>query len=207
MSSDERPDPPRSVLLFSGGLDSTVLLAHALDEGATVHVVEIDYPGRPAGERAAASKILSHYSIDDAIQVRMPTADDESVVRRASDAEGFVPLRNLWFHTTAALLARQTGATRVLVGHLDQDALDFPDARPDYFDRIEELVNEARLPNEPRAHIERPFEGRSKLYVARLGRRLEAPLDVTWSCYRDGPVPCGECTGCRERKVVLEAAT
>lgn len=198
---------PTSLLLFSGGLDSTVLLAHALDEGATVRVVEFDYLGRPEGERAAASKILSHYAIDDAVQVRMPSVERQSLVRGPGDADGFVPLRNLWFHTTAALLARQAQATRVLVGHLDQDALDFPDARPDYFERIEELVNDARLPDEPRIHIERPFKGRSKLHIARLGRQLEAPLDVAWSCYRDDPTPCGECTGCRERKVVLEATT
>lgn len=194
-----------AIVLFSGGLDSTVLLAHALDEGLDIQVVEFEYPGRPHGERAAARSILDHYEIHDAIRVTTPSVDEAPLVEAAGDAEGFVPLRNLWFHTTAALLARQSGATDVLVGHLDQDALDFPDARPDYLDRVQDLVNDARRADEPPIRIGRPFEGKSKLHVARLGRSLGAPLDKTWSCYRDEEHACGECTGCREREIVIES--
>lgn len=195
----------QAILLFSGGLDSTVLLAHALDEGVDFRVLEFEYPGRPRGEREAARTILAHYGIDGAIHVPMPAVDGASLVHGPGKNEGFVPLRNLWFHTTAAVVARQIGATRILVAHLDQDALDFPDARPDYFRRLRDLIQAGSLPDEEPLAIERVFEGKSKLAVARRGRELDAPLELTWGCYRDQDEPCSECDGCKERKATLNS--
>jgi 7-cyano-7-deazaguanine synthase len=52
--------------------------------------------------------------------------------------------------------------------------------------------------------IELPFAALTDRQVARLGRRLGVPLDLTWSCYRDGAEPCGRCPACRDRRDALD---
>jgi 7-cyano-7-deazaguanine synthase len=102
-----------------------------------------------------------------------------------------MPARNLVYHAIALSLAEERGAEVVVAGHNRSDAASFADARPEFFRRLE------RLNGGPRIVL--PFAGLSDAGVIRLARRLGAPLDLTWSCYRDGARPCRRCAACRGR--------
>ena len=86
-------------------------------------------------------------------------------------------------------------ARAVVAGHNKSDASHFPDARGAFFRRLRALSDGVR--------ILCPFSAMTDAQVVRLGGRLGVPLDLTWSCYRDGPAPCGRCPACRDRRAAL----
>ena len=88
-------------------------------------------------------------------------------------------------------IAEDRGASAVVAGHNRSDAGIFEDARPGFFRRLERLNGGVR--------IVLPFRRLTDAEVIRRARRLGAPLELTWSCYRDGPRPCRRCSACRGR--------
>jgi 7-cyano-7-deazaguanine synthase len=171
----------RAVVLVSGGLDSAVLLAEA-KAGRRVTALSFDLAGRPKGEVRACAALVRWARVP---LVRVPV---RFLRPRAS---GYVPARNLVYHAIALSLAEELGAAEVLAGHNRSDARAFADARPSFFRRLE------RLNGGPRIVL--PFARLTDAQVLARGRRLGAPLHLTWSCYRDGARPCRRCAACRGR--------
>lgn len=191
------------VVLASGGLDSTVLLAWALKRGPVVALV-FETKARPRGERGAERAVFRHLGLREVHRVHAPTGVADW--RQGSASRNYVPGRNLFLHASALLLARRVGASGVAAGHLGSDGRSFRDATPAFFRRLEALANAGRARGEDKLRILTPFLAMDKAAVVRLGRRLGAPLDLTWSCYRDGAAPCGRCVACRERAAALMPA-
>jgi 7-cyano-7-deazaguanine synthase len=190
----------RLLVLFSGGLDSAVLLHWARAKGP-VATLTFDAPGRPRGERRAERRLLDAYGIRDRHRLAFPDGTASWV--RGDRRRAYVPGRNLFFHASALLLAHRLGCRWVAAGHLATDAEAFPDARRSFFDRLEALDRAARRPGDRAVGILTPFLGWTKADVVREGRAGGVPLELSWSCYRDGPRPCGACTACRERGAAL----
>jgi 7-cyano-7-deazaguanine synthase len=171
----------RAVILLSGGLDSAVLL-----EGARrrrrLTALSFDIAGRPKGEARACVAL--------ARRARVPLRRVALPFLRPR-ASGYVPARNLVYHSIALSFAEEIGAKEVLAGHNGSDAKAFEDARPSFFRRLERLNGGAR--------ILLPFAGLTDAGVLARGLKLGAPLSLTWSCYRDGARPCRRCAACRGR--------
>jgi 7-cyano-7-deazaguanine synthase len=171
----------RAIVLVSGGIDSAVALAWAR-ERFTVTALQFELAGRPRGERAASRAVARRAGVP-------LLSVDASFLRPRSS--GYVPARNLVFHAIALSIAEDRGARAVVAGHNRSDAAVFADARPAYLRRVERLGEGIR--------ILLPFARHTDAGVIRLGVRLGAPLELTWSCYRDGRRPCGRCSACRGR--------
>jgi len=194
---------PGILVLVSGGLDSAVLLAWARQKGP-VASLGVEGPDRPAKEREAAERLLDHYRVRDRFTVALPAGVTSWL--RGDPTRAYVPGRNLFFHGAALLLAHRLGCRWVAAGHSGDDAQAFRDARRPFFDALETLDRKGLNPQDERVGILTPFLGWSKRDVAARGRDWGVPLELSWSCYRDGPTPCGVCTACRERRDALSSS-
>jgi 7-cyano-7-deazaguanine synthase len=171
----------KAVVLVSGGIDSSVALAWAR-ERFDVTALSCEVAGRPRREAKACEAIVKR-SRTPLVRVKTPFLRPRS--------SGYAPARNLVLHAIALSVAEDRGAAAVVAGHNRSDASHFDDARPSYFRRIESLGNGVR--------ILLPFARYTDAEVIALGARMGVPLELTWSCYRDGPRPCRRCSACRGR--------
>jgi 7-cyano-7-deazaguanine synthase len=183
------------VVLFSGGVDSTLALSWALRERRTVHVLEIDYPARPAGEILAAKRILRRLRPAGRTRLEVPFLKLQTAL-----VEGYLPSRNLIYHVLAQGLAEQLGADSVVAGHVRDDAEEFPDAAPAYFTAIEDLAARGR-PDGKHIPIENPLPREG---VEELARASPVPLAWTWSCWEQGTQPCRRCEKCERREALIQ---
>jgi 7-cyano-7-deazaguanine synthase len=191
----------RVIVLFSGGVDSTLALAWALRQGHEVTTLQFEFPERPAAERGAAQDVLRALRPQHQLTLQLPFP----LRPRPPAKEGYLSARNLLFHAIAQSLAESSGAKFVVAGHLERDGLSFPDAKHDYFRAIEALAAKGR-PGRRRNRILNPLAGKDRDERMALARRLKAPVDLTWSCWYDGEAPCGVCEKCEERLRLLRAA-
>lgn len=202
--------PDRALVLLSGGIDSAVALHAALARGHEVAPLTFDYHLRPRRELAALDALLRDARTRGPVlplqRVAVPFLREvEDMASRpahlAGAPEGYIPARNLVFYAIAASLAESQGARVLVGGHNGTDPELFPDSSPRFFGPFNAL-----LPVAAWSHRRAPFEvllplsGRTKADVLRLGQDLRVPFAHTWSCYHDGPLHCGHCGSCRERR-------
>ena len=210
----------KAVLLLSGGLDSTTLLALATSEGHAVHALTFRYGQRHSAEIDAARKIAAHYrvvqhAIAD-IDLRMfggsaLTADVEvpknrSVHEAAGIPVTYVPARNTIFLSFALAWAEVLGAFDIYIGVNARDYSGYPDCRPEFiaaFQRMARLATRAGVESkdEPPLRIRTPLIDLSKREIIELGVRLGVDYSLTISCYDPGESgeACGHCDACQLR--------
>ena len=128
----------------------------------------------------------------------------------------YVPLRNSFFLTMAAALLESQALYAIETDGLDPrdiaasifmapnviDYSGYPDCRPEYYEKIAEaLMYGSKMWTQYRVPIliETPIIHLSKAEIVKLGMKLQAPLEYTWSCYRGGELPCGTCDSCTLR--------
>lgn len=182
----------RALCLLSGGMDSAIALWWARAQGFELLTVSFLFHGRPAQEVHAARRLSAAAGAVRHHEVQLPFLQIHE-----GPLQGYLPKRNLIFYSTAGALAEVERAEAMVGGHLATDSLDFPDASAAYFEHLEKLINV--MPNVPPVKILLPLIGMTKQGALLLGRRLECPLGLSWSCFRDGPAPCGVCAACIER--------
>jgi 7-cyano-7-deazaguanine synthase len=113
----------------------------------------------------------------------------------------YVPFRNANLLSVAVSWAEVLGAGRggeavsIYIGAVEEDSSGYPDCRRDFFGAFERAVELGTRP-ETRIRIETPLIDLRKSEIVRLGVELKAPFHLTWSCYRDTDVACGECDSC-----------
>ena len=221
MASESLPAPsaPPAVLLLSGGLDSTTLLALALSEGYAVHALTMRYGQRHAHEVEVARAIAAHYGV-----VRHVVADidlrlfggsaltDDIPVpmdRPADDLTRgvpvtYVPARNTIFLSFALAWAEVLGAQDIFIGVNALDYSGYPDCRPEFiaaFERLAALATAAGVERRARLRIRAPLIGLTKREIIDLGARLGVDYARTTSCYDPSPdgAACGRCDACQLR--------
>jgi len=110
----------------------------------------------------------------------------------------YVPFRNAHFLASAVSWAEVLGATAIFIGAVDEDSSGYPDCRPEYYAKFQELI---RTGTRPATHIEiqTPVIRMKKAQIIRQGIALGAPLHLTWSCYQNEEKACGGCESCQLR--------
>lgn len=117
----------------------------------------------------------------------------------------YVPFRNAHFLAAAVSWAEAIGAERVFIGAVEQDSSGYPDCRPEYYEAFDQLIEAGTKPS-THIGIETPLIGLSKAEIVRRGIESGAPLELSWSCYRDSEKACGRCDSCALRLQAFELA-
>ena len=205
----------KAVVLLSGGLDSTVCMAVAKSRGMALFPISFDYHQRHKIELASAKKVAEFYDVPrhlivetnmDAIGGSALTDSDIDVpvgdVERKTVPVTYVPARNLIFLSYALSYAETIGARFVFIGVNAVDYSGYPDCRPEFIQRFQELADfstKRAAVDGVSIVVEAPLQTLSKKEIVLLGSRLEAPLALTHSCYRGGEKACGVCDSCQLR--------
>ncbi len=201
-----------AVVVLSGGLDSTVCLAVAVRSYDRVLALSVDYGQRHAVELERARCIAAHYRVEQ-IEQRLDLSawggsaltDATITVPLAADATNgpaipitYVPGRNLIFLSLAVALAEARGCEAVSIGVNALDYSGYPDCRPEFIDSFRATAGLALRAGVEGAPVDvvTPLIDMSKADIVRRGVELDAPLHLTWSCYRGASVPCGDCDSC-----------
>lgn len=208
-------DIKKAVVLFSGGLDSTTLLAKALDEGYEAYALSFDYGQRHQSELKAALKLSKTMGAKDhkvisldlrAIGGSALTDEDIDVPEFASDGipVTYVPARNTVFLSIAMGYAEVLGAHSIFIGVNAVDYSGYPDCRPEYiaaFQKMADLATKEGIEGES-IRIETPLVDLSKSEIIKLGIELGVDYQKTVSCYQADAegAACGKCDSCRLRQ-------
>ena len=116
----------------------------------------------------------------------------------------YVPFRNAHFLAVAVSWAEVLGAAKVYIGAVEPDSSGYPDCRPAYYQAFNEVVRLGT--REGGIEVVTPLIAMHKAEIVRLGLELNAPFDLTWSCYSREDEACGVCDSCVLRLRAFEAA-
>jgi len=202
----------KAVVLLSGGLDSTVCMAVARDQGFEAYPISFNYQQRHQREVECARRVADYYQVEKhlvidtnmaAIGGSALTDPDLGVpdgdVQRHDIPLTYVPARNLIFLSYALGYAEVIGADHIFIGVNALDYSGYPDCRPEFIELFQQLANystKATAADGRIIKIETPLLKLSKKEIVELGTRLRAPLELTTSCYRGGEAACGTCDSC-----------
>ncbi len=117
----------------------------------------------------------------------------------------YVPFRNANLLAAAASWAEVLGAGAIFAGAVEEDSSGYPDCRRAFYDAFETAIEAGTRP-ETHIRIVTPVIGLRKAEIIKLGLELDAPLHLTWSCYRNEDLPCGRCDSCALRARGFEEA-
>jgi 7-cyano-7-deazaguanine synthase len=191
----------KTLVLLSGGIDSTVALALAVRRGEA-QALSVDYGQTHAKELDAAALVAAHYGVRHTVQrIALPacaltgTGDIPDAHAEQVDAT-FVPGRNIVMLAHAIAEAQAHGFQAVAVGANADDNAGYPDCRPSFLRAMDEATRAGYG-----VGVWAPLVRMTKQEVIKLGAQLNAPLELTWSCYRGGHVQCGRCGACESNGV------
>ena len=203
----------KCVIVLSGGPDSSIVTYWAKSQGYDVHAItfdygqiakiEIEYAKRIAEELGVSHKVVDLSALEEIYRGVSSLVDGSISMTREFSDPIIVPFRNGVFLATTVAYAASIGASMILYGAQGSDEGNYPDCRRAFYKAFEEA---ARLGTERSITIDAPFIGMSKSEVLKKGGKLGVPFHHTWSCYGNGPLHCGKCESCINRKkAFLEA--
>lgn len=221
-----KPDAP-AVILFSGGLDSSTILALAKDLGYAPYALSVAYGQRHSSELAAAKHIakkmgvIRHEVVNlDLTRFGGSALTDSAIAVPTTPGKGqeipitYVPARNTILLSLALGWAESLGGLDVFYGANAVDYSGYPDCRPEYVASFEEMANLATkagveaINHENRFRVHAPIINMSKAQIIELGSTLGVDYSQTVSCYQANDLgeACGECESCRLRQVGFKQA-
>ncbi len=110
----------------------------------------------------------------------------------------YVPFRNANILSACTSWAEELNAKYIFIGAVYEDSSGYPDCRPSFFRAFEKMVDEGTKPS-TKIKIETPIINFTKAEIIKKGIELDAPLNLTWSCYKNEEQACGECDSCALR--------
>jgi len=214
-----------SIVLLSGGLDSTVSLGQALREGEVGLCLTFDYGQRARiREINSAAEIAGHYKLKHKViplpflkeitatslvnqeeEVPEPVEGDFASPERMAEAARavWVPNRNGVFISIAACFAESLGCGRIVTGFNAEEAATFPDNSREFLLAANQALSFSTL---NKVRVLSYTQMLDKVDIVRLGRRLGSPLQFIWPCYYGGDEICGRCESCRRYLRALKLA-
>ena len=220
MPEESVTEKPKAVVLLSGGLDSTTVLALAREQGFVPCALTFRYGQRHQIEIDAARKIARAYGVEAHVVVEFDLRQfggsaltgDLAVPKGRSDDDmshgipvTYVPARNTIFLSFALAWAEVLGANDIFAGMNAVDYSGYPDCRPEYieaFERMANLATKAAVEGQQRIRIHTPLIRLSKAEIIRRGLDLGVDYSLTNSCYDPDPAgaACGQCDACLLRR-------
>jgi len=214
--------PKFAICLVSGGMDSCVTAAIAHEENDRLAFLHVSYGQRTeARERESFERLADYYGVEARLVVSLEqlaniggsslTDHDIPVTVADLGAQGipssYVPFRNAHLLASAVSWAEVQNANAIYIGAVAEDSSGYPDCRPEFYAAFQNVVNVGTKP-ETQIEIRTPVIGMKKSEIVLRGLELSAPLELTWSCYRDSELACGNCDSCALRlRAFREAGT
>lgn len=209
-----------AICLVSGGMDSCVTAAIASRESTEMALLHVSYGQRTeARERKAFNDIADHYGVEKRLAISIEylakiggsSLTDENIAVSEADLESkaiptsYVPFRNANMLAIATSWAEVVGANSIYIGAVAEDSSGYPDCRPEFYAAFQRTIDTGTKPD---THIEirTPIIELSKAEIVKRGLELNAPLHLTWSCYRSETLACGACDSCALRLRGFEQA-
>lgn len=208
-------DMKDSILVLSGGMDSTTLLYDRIDQIALA--VTFDYGSRHNAREIECAKknceILGVEHIVIPLEFMGKYFKSSLLIGGEEIPEGHyaddnmkstvVPFRNGIMLSIAAGLAESRGLTKVMLANHGGDHAIYPDCRPGFVDAMSEAIKQGTYEG---ITIDAPYTNITKSDIARIGKRLGMDYSLTYSCYKGGEKHCGKCGTCVERMEALRDA-
>lgn len=220
----------KTVLCYSGGLDSTVLLYYLLKRGDEVRCLSVNYGQRHSRELVAAKCIADQLGVEhraaDLSNISILLAGSSQTSKDVAVPDGHyaeesmkktvVPNRNMILLSLATAWAVSTKSNFVAYAAHTGDHTIYPDCRPEF---VKAMIESIRQCDWHAVELISPFLGididnmnpnffkpMSKTEIVKLGSEIGVPFENTWSCYKGGKVHCGTCGTCTERKEAFKLA-
>ncbi|MBN2460330.1 MAG: 7-cyano-7-deazaguanine synthase QueC [Candidatus Cloacimonetes bacterium] len=198
-----------SIVLVSGGMDSLVTAAVAVQESDAVNFLHITYGQRTQeAERRCFHKLVEFYEPADSMIVDISylrqmggssLTDPALKIQQFGESRGipntYVPYRNGNFIAIATSWAEIIVANRIYIGAVEEDSSGYPDCRESFFQAAEETINQGTR-DDTGIKIITPVIHMEKSEIVKLGERLQVPFESSWSCYKYNDVACGSCDSC-----------
>ena len=207
---------PKAISVLSGGLDSTVATSYYSDK-YEIHAITFNY-----GQRSAEMEIKSAGAVCEKLGIEHSVIDlpwlkklgksaltsDEDVPKLKIDEldskeicdetarKVWVPGRNVVFTAIATSFAEAENAEKIIVGWDLEEAATFPDNSKEFLDAFNNVLKIGTLEG---VKIEAPVINMSKTEIVALGIKIDAPMDLSYSCYMGEEEPCGTCESCMRR--------
>lgn len=216
----------KALILSSGGLDSSTVLAMAADQGFAIYSLSFDYGQRHACEIRAAEKVARAAGAERHLVTRVdlkpiggsaltddiavPKARSESLMAQAIPVT-YVPARNTIFLSYALAWAEVLGVWDIFIGVNAVDYSGYPDCRPEYilaFETMANLATKSAVEGKGHYRIHTPLIDMTKAQIILAGTALGVDYGMTHSCYDPSPqgLACGGCDSCILRRNGFAAA-
>ena len=204
----------KAVVLVSGGMDSCVVAAMAKDSGCQLCFLHINYGQRTEKrELEAFNNIADFYDVKSRLvvdishlaQIGGSCLTDYSIDVPIANLDNkdipisYVPFRNANILSVATSWAETLDANAIYIGAVEEDSSGYPDCRRSFYDAFEKTIDEGTKPD-TQIKIITPLIELSKKKIVMAGHDLNAPLNLSWSCYENEDIPCGKCDSCELRK-------
>lgn len=199
----------KSVVLLSGGVDSTVALDMTVKSGSDVTALSVNYGQVHYRELTAARQIAMHYAVRHVVANIDPILFSGSALTGDRDVpdghaespdETYVPARNTVLLALAAARAESIGADRVVIGANADDEAAYPDCRRTYLEAFRDVL---QLGTVNHVWVSAPLLGMRKHQIIDYATANGVPLQLTYSCYRGGLEPCRSCGACVSNKEMM----
>ena len=212
----------KAVILLSGGLDSTTVLAIAKSQGYDCYALSFDYGQKQRSELESSISIAKKSNVIEHRIMKISLSDiggsaltDQSIdVPKYSDSDEipitYVPARNTIFLSFALAWAEVVDCQTIFIGVNALDYSGYPDCRPEFIEAFENMANLATKQSVEgdRIQIKTPLISMTKAEIIKKGLGLGVDYSQTTSCYDANPLgeACGECDACVLRKIGFENA-
>ena len=199
----------KAIVLVSGGLDSLVTAAIAKQECDEVYFLHLNY-----GQRTEVRELLSFRKMKDFFKpkdvlivdvsylkdIGGSSLTDENMEIKNFDGSdevptSYVPFRNAHLITMATSWAEVIGANRIYIGAVEEDSSGYPDCCENFYKAMEKAVD-LGTKDKTKIKIFTPIIHKKKSEIIKLGMKLDAPLEISWSCYKNNDIACGRCDSC-----------
>ncbi len=209
----EQIDKPIAVLLLSGGMDSAVCAALAIESGYQIAALHLNYGQRTQQRELDCYDLLCRdfgitkkLSVDISYLTQIGGSSltdfnmdvSESLIGSGEITNTYVPFRNANILAIATSWAEVIAAKAIYIGAMEQDSSGYPDCRQAFFSAFQSSIN-LGTKNGSEIEIITPVIDFDKSDIVKEGIRLGVNFGNTWSCYKQSDLACGHCESCQLR--------